>query len=285
MIKKRHLIFLVSFILIISLFMTLIVGCSSKPSSKDDSSNGETQEGLLAEIKERGVLKVGTQSIMPAVMLDERTNKLIGVDGEVAEAIARELGVEIKNIETAWEGLIPGLQAKKYDMIVSGMYIKPERQEIVDFTTPYYGYGEGLAVAKANPKNIHGFLDFEGKTIGLQEGAAYLQFIEEQLGDKVEIKIYKNIPEMTLDLLNDRIDAFLTDKIIIAWDIKQHPDLKIELVEDYQSSVYGECGAAVRKEDKELTQKVSEIITEMKQSGELLEILKRYGLDETNLPK
>jgi polar amino acid transport system substrate-binding protein len=241
-------------------------------------------ENLLDQIKKRGVLNVGAQSIMPAILLDEKTNKLIGVDGEVAEAIARELGVKVNKLETSWEGLIPGLNAKKYDTIISGMYIKPDRQKVVDFTQPYYGYGEGLAVSKGNPLNIHTDKDLSGKRVGLQEGAAYLEWFQKNMGGQIDFRIYKNIPEMTIDLDAGRIDAFLTDEIIIAWDIRQHPELKIELVKEYKSKVPGRCGAAVRKGNPEFLNKLNEIISKMKSSGELLEILKRYGLSENNLP-
>lgn len=293
--KFRRKLAVAALAVMVTVFFAGAAGCSNKSSTGKPAQTGKggkqeapkqgTSAGIVDEIKSRGVLRIGAQSIMPAIMLDEKTNKLIGIDGEVAEAIARELGVKVEKVETAWEGLIPGLTAKKYDMIVSGMYIKPERQKVVDFTQPYYSFGEGLAVAKGNPLNVHGLKDLEGRTLGLQEGSAMLQWAQKNLGDKVKIKIYKNIPEMTMDLDAGRIDAFMTDKIIIAWDLIQHPELKIQLVEEYQPNVPGEVGAAIRKEDKQLLERVNGIITKMKETGELLAILKKYGLDESNLPK
>lgn len=240
---------------------------------------------IVSEIKARGKLLIGMQSIMPAVMLDEKIGKLVGVDGEVAEGIARDLGVKPQKVETAWEGLIPGLNARKYDTIISGMYIKPDRQKVVNFTDPYYTYGEGLAVAKGNPLKIKGWDDLRGKRLGLQEGTAYLEAVQKELGPHLKaLKIYKNIPEMTLDLDNGRIDAYLTDKPIIAWDIAQHPNLKIELVPTYVPRAVGKVGAAVRKSDTSLLNMMNQSIRKMKANGELLAILKRYGLDQSNIP-
>jgi polar amino acid transport system substrate-binding protein len=262
--------------LVVGILFTLLLLVASQSFSASDT---------LSDIKARGKLLIGVQSIMPAIMLDEKSGKLVGVDGEVAEAIARDLGVKTQKVETAWEGLIPGLNARKYDTIISGMYIKPDRQKVVNFTDPYYTYGEGLAVAKGNPLKIKGWDDLKGKRLGLQEGTAYLEAVQKELGPSLkELKIYKNIPDMTLDLDNGRIDAYLTDKPIIAWDIAQHPNLKIELVSTYVPRAVGKVGAATRKADTSLLNAMNQSIRTMKANGGLLAILKRYGLDQSNVP-
>ena len=80
-------------------------------------------------------------------------NELVGFDIDFAEALAKELGVKVKFVPSAWDGIIPGLDAKRFDMILSSMNVTDERKKKVDFVE-YFGVGQILAVKTGNPLNI-----------------------------------------------------------------------------------------------------------------------------------
>lgn len=105
------------------------------------------QENMVEAIKSRGKLQVGFSSFVPWAMRDKQ-GQWVGFEIDVATKLAKDLGVQVELIPTAWDGIIPSLIAKKFDVIIGGMSITPARQEQIDFTTPYSNSGQGLAASK-----------------------------------------------------------------------------------------------------------------------------------------
>ncbi|MGI9491082.1 MAG: transporter substrate-binding domain-containing protein, partial [Geminicoccaceae bacterium] len=95
-----------------------------------------SSESVIETIKQNGVLKVGLSTFVPWAMRNKE-GELIGFEIDVATELAKDMGVEIEFTPTAWDGIIPALLAGKFDVIISGMTIKPERNLTVNFTTPY----------------------------------------------------------------------------------------------------------------------------------------------------
>jgi polar amino acid transport system substrate-binding protein len=105
------------------------------------------QENMIDTIKSRGKLQVGFSSFVPWAMRDKQ-GKWVGFEIDVATKLAKDMGVQVELIPTAWDGIIPSLIAKKFDVIIGGMSVTPARQEQIDFTTPYSNSGQGLAASK-----------------------------------------------------------------------------------------------------------------------------------------
>ena len=101
-------------------------------------------EGTLEDIVKRGTLRVGMSTFVPWAMRDKAGN-LIGFEIDVATKVAEDMGVEVEFIPTAWSGIIPALIAKKFDIIIGGMSITPQRNLTVNFTTPYAHSGQQMA--------------------------------------------------------------------------------------------------------------------------------------------
>ena len=91
-------------------------------------------EGTLEDIVKRGTLRVGMSTFVPWAMRDKAGN-LIGFEIDVATKVAEDMGVEVEFVPTAWSGIIPALIAKKFDIIIGGMSITPQRNLTVNFTT------------------------------------------------------------------------------------------------------------------------------------------------------
>ncbi|MCW5642862.1 MAG: transporter substrate-binding domain-containing protein [Rhodoferax sp.] len=105
------------------------------------------QENMIEAIKSRGKLQVGFSSFVPWAMRDKQ-GQWVGFEIDVATRLAKDLGVQVELIPTAWDGIIPSLIAKKFDVIIGGMSVTPARQEQIDFSTPYSNSGQGLAASK-----------------------------------------------------------------------------------------------------------------------------------------
>lgn len=102
----------------------------------------------LASIKEPGKFSAAMSGQHPPFSMTDGQNRLVGFDVDIANEIANRLGVKREVLTTAWDGIIPGLVANRYDSIVGSMTITAERQKVVDFVGPYYSDGRGIFVLK-----------------------------------------------------------------------------------------------------------------------------------------
>ena len=114
------------------------------------SANGLTttiaSADVLEDIQKRGSLKVGMSTFVPWAMRDKDGN-LIGFEIDVATKVAEDMGVKVEFVPTAWSGIIPSLIAKKFDIIIGGMSITPQRNLTVNFTVPYAHSGQQMAAS------------------------------------------------------------------------------------------------------------------------------------------
>jgi len=138
------------------------------------------------------------------------SGEVIGFDVDVAQAIADRLGKTMEYKTTAWDGIVEGLRAKRYDAILGSMGITPEREERVDFSIPYYYSGPQLIVRKDSA--IKGPSDLKSSdSVALVTGTTF-----EQDGKKlgVVVKLYEDDNQTLMELINGRVDGVLTDRIV-----------------------------------------------------------------------
>ena len=121
-----------------------VVVLTTGPVSQAQAADGES---VVQTIKKRGVIKVGMSSFVPWAMRDKK-GELIGFEIDVAKKLAEDMGVEAEFIPTAWDGIIPALLSGKFDVIIGGMSITPQRNLSVNFTRPYARSGVGFAANK-----------------------------------------------------------------------------------------------------------------------------------------
>jgi polar amino acid transport system substrate-binding protein len=129
-------------------------------------------DDLIADIQKRGTLKVGMSTFVPWAMRDKKGD-LIGFEIDVASKLAADMGVEVEFVPTAWSGIIPALLAKKFDVIIGGMSITPQRNLTVNFTTPYAHSGQMMAANTKLASNYTTMDDFNqaNVTIACRRGA------------------------------------------------------------------------------------------------------------------
>lgn len=225
-------------------------------------------------IKKRGYLLWGSDAEggAPYVFPDPKDpSRLIGFEVDIANAIARELGVAARQAQNAWDSLIPALERGDFDIVMNGLEITPLREERILFSLPYYVYTEQLVVRKDETK-IRGIDDLKGKKVGTLSGAV-AQNILENIGG-VDVRIYSGQVEPYEDLALGRLDAVLLDLPIAAYYAKPNPGLM------YAGPPGGEgfYGIAIRKGDEELKRALDEILAGLLRTGELRRIYEKWGM-------
>lgn len=228
----------------------------------------------LQRIKERGCLIWGSDAEggAPYVFPDpEKPSRLIGFEVELAEAIAKELGVQARQFQSAWDSLIPGLERGDFDVALNGIEITPQREARVLFSFPYYIYMQQLVVRKGDQRILN-IRDLPGKKVGTLSGAVAQELLSRIPG--VEIKIYAGQAEPYEDLALGRLDAVLLDSPIASYYALPNPKLQ------FAGPPLGEgfYGMAIRKNDRELKEAIDGIMVKLFHSGELKRIYEKWGL-------
>ena len=167
---------------------------------------------------------LGISNDPPYTYRDESTQKYDGIDVRIFQEVAKRLGIAKVNWEIVqFDALIPGLVAKRWDVVVDNLHENPKRLAVVAFTSPAYWYGSALAVQKGNPQNIHTWDDLAGHTVGTVRGS-FNQGLLEKRKDLKELKLYTSNEAEFADLIAGRVDVIMEDDIKIGQFMKNHPD-------------------------------------------------------------
>ncbi len=244
-----------------------------------DSSGDKDQ---LAQILEKGQLVVAMEGTWSPWTYHDENDELVGYDVEVAKLIAQKLGVEAVFVEGEWDGLFAGLDAGRYDMVVNGVEITPERGEKYDFSDPY-GFIRTAIVVNGDNDEIQSFEDLEGKNTTNTISSTYAELAESYGAAVTGVDDLNQTFEL---LLSGRIDATLNAELTYYDYMKAHPDrnLKIAALTDEASLVAipmrkGEDSASLREA-------VNEAIAQISQSGELTQLSEKYfGSDISRNPQ
>ena len=242
------------------LFMFLVTGCGQSSTNKT-----AVKESHIDQIKKAGKLVLATGDYRPFEYHDEKTNKMVGYDIDLAAAIAKKIGVPLEVKEMQFTSLIPTLQNGQADLVIAAMYITDERKKVVDFADSYMDTGMVLVV-KSGDTTIKSIQDLDGKVVGVKAGATSEKVAQDlkAKGANITIKSYKETVDYLLDMENGRIDACINDLLNQLEYNKTHPNVKIVGTPFTKASL----GIAVKQGDKELLDVVNSVLKEMKENGE-----------------
>jgi polar amino acid transport system substrate-binding protein len=234
----------------------------------------------LDEVKKRGTLVVGTEAAyVPYEFFKD--GKIIGYDPDIIDQFIPKLGVKAQLLDTAWNGIIPALYAKKFDVIISAMTITKERAEKVLFSMPY-AEATNAILLRADEDKIKTADDLSGKVIGVQIGSAaagIIKTFEAKLKAAgkpgyADVKQYEHYPEAYQDLLNKRVDAVVNSKSTMLVVMKDAPG-KFKLIGGV-TDIPAYFGMAFRKEDTALQSFVNEQLGAMKKDGRLAQLQEKW---------
>ncbi len=158
-------------------------------------------------------LKIGTEGAYPPFNLIDASGQVGGFDVEIAQALCAKMGTECDVVTSDWDGIIPALNAKKFDFLAASMSITEERKQAVDFTNPYYTNKLQFIAPKSSDLKTDK-ASLKGKVIGAQRATIAGTWLEDNLADAVEIKLYDTQENAYLDLSSGRLDGVLADKFV-----------------------------------------------------------------------
>ncbi len=232
--------------LYIGIAFLLVVSCTQKENIKNEK---------------RTVLRIATDATYPPFeTVNTETGQPEGFDIDLISEICKINGWKPEFMVTPFGGIIPGLQNKKYDIVLSAMTITPERGVVIDFSDPYYLAGQVIAVPLED-STIESLDDLKGKEIGVQLGTTG-ELMAKRI-DGLQVFSYDNIGSAFIDMSNGNLDAVLNDFPTTKAYIKKHHTAKI-VGEVLSSENYG---MAVCKGDTALLNAVNSALAEIKKDG------------------
>lgn len=247
----------------------LLSGCAKKASNEG---------GLTIE---KGILKVGAEVGYPPFEYPDENANPVGFDVDLANEIAKRLGLEkAVIIDTAWDGILAGLDTAKYDVIMSAMTITPERQAHYDFSVPYIGNGQCIVLNKEKAFRASFPDDLEGKQVGYQDETTSDIFINKYAKEhnmKIVPAEYDQVLNAMEDLRLGRIDAVCADSLV-AVDYLNKPGNPYMVA--WQGTPDEYFGVAMKKGSTELLEKVNQAIRDIAADGTMLKISEKiFGAD------
>jgi ABC-type amino acid transport substrate-binding protein len=238
---------------------------------------GHAPRGLARTIVLRRTVRVANDlNYPPQSYIDPTTHKLVGFDVDVAKRVARILGLKVVWKHPQWANVISGLRRGRFDVSIGSMTVTPDREKLVAFTGPYY-FAEGQVFVKTGGTQITGPGDLAGKTVGVQDGSTYADYLAQNTAAVVET--YGTDLAAVTDLANGTIDFWMTDPCT-----GQQMILSGQQVESSGKPLYYENIAfALKRGESDWRTLLNYTVNKMHKNGSLTTTSKKWydGLDLT----
>lgn len=235
------------------------VACSSEKKSDDTNTDANTQETLT----------MATNAEFPPYEYKEG-DKVVGIDAEVAQAIADKLGMKLEIVDTKFDAIIPGVQSGKYDMGMAGMTVTPEREQSVSFSDSYATGIQSIIVKQGS--DIKSVDDLSEKTkIGVQLGTTGDIYAKDDFGEEA-VQEYDKGADAVQALIAGKIDCVIIDNEPAKSFVAANEGLEI-LKTSYAEEDYAIC---FKKDNTELQKKVNDALKELIADGTLQKIVNKY---------
>jgi len=241
---------------------------------------GNALSATLEEIQKRGSLRVGME---PGYMPFELTNKkgeIIGFDADMAKRMAKAMGVELELISTAWDGIIPALLTKKFDIIMSGMTLTQERNLSINFATPYILIGQTVLLNNKFADEVKSYEDLNDPkyTVASKLGTTGEQATKRMLPNAKYIS-YETEQEGVMEVVNGRVDAFIYDMPFNAIAMAEKGEGKlVHLDEPFTKEP---LAWAIRKGDVDFLNWLNNFMDQIKYDGVYDKIYHKWFHDDT----
>ena len=233
------------------------------------------KKSTLNEILQRGELRVGLEpGYMPFEMKDKK-GKIIGFDVDVARKMAKDMGVKLKLVPTAWDGIIAGLLAGKYDMIISGMTITQKRNLKINFANPYISIGQTMLVRESVAKGKKSWKDLDKPqyTIVTKLGVTG-EIATRRMFKHAKIRTFDTEADAVQELLNGKADAFVYDKPYNAMFMAKRGGKGIVFWD--KDLTFEPLGWAVRKGDPDFLNWLDNFLNQIKHDGTYEKIYNKW---------
>jgi polar amino acid transport system substrate-binding protein len=270
-------------LLTIAVFLAGCGGSSKKSAPTTTAAAGGSAIQAPASVKSAGSLVFCSDISYPPEEFYKGSTP-VGSDIDIGAEIAKRMGVKAQFDNTGFDGIIPALQGKKCDAIISGMNDTPERQKQVAFVD-YIDVGQSFMVKKGNPEHITGIPALAGKSASVEVGTTNKDYLDQQskkLPKPIDVVTFPKDTDAANALKTGKVDAYFGDAPVVAYYVKQDP----------ASFAFGgspinpiPVGIAIRKSDSELQTAVKSAVDAMYSDGTMAKILGKWQLSSSAMKK
>ncbi len=256
-----------------------LVGCSSSKgsssSASSDASSSAAKTEKLQQIKDAGVLKVGTSAEYSPYEFHkvvDGEDKIVGFDDFLVQEIAKDMGVKVEYEDMDFDGLLGALQADKVDIVLAGMTPDEKRKKSVDFSDIYYTNSNVCIVTKGKEDTIKKSEDLKDLKVGVQKGTTQADYVTNTLGISDATQL-KKIPDLMLELQNGKIDVIVTGKAVAEINVKKYDNIAIGNT-TVGDEVAETAAAAIKKsgngvDNTSFVKSVNDTIKRLQDSGDM----------------
>jgi polar amino acid transport system substrate-binding protein len=244
-------------------------------------------ETTLQRIQRTGEIRIGYANEAPFAYT-RPDGTVTGESPEIARIVFKSLGVKkIKAVLTEWGGLIPGLQAGRFDVIAAGMYVTPERMKQVLFTDPHYQIRDTLLVAAGNPRKLDSYASIAQNPqvkLAVMSGTAEYNYAREAgIPDSQIMQVPNTIAQLQA-VRTGRADAAVGTQLTIK-NLARKGGKRVEAITDFKDDPAhtGYGALAFRKQDQDLRDAVNKVLKAWLGSAEHLKTVAPFGFDRSNL--
>jgi polar amino acid transport system substrate-binding protein len=278
---------LLAVVLLVALSM-LLAACGGDDDD-DGAAAGSSKSSEAAVKPPAGLVKSGTitfgadPSYPPLNSIEGGEH--VGFEPEFAQLIADQLGLELGWVDVAFESLVPSLEAKKFDAVLSDLYITEERAKIVDFV-PYNMEGVALVTKKDSDYAPTKDTDLCGTTVAAVSGSFQIPFFEEdgQTGKKcppdepIKVNTFRTEPLVMQEVSSGRADVATATVASGTKIVEEHPELGLKITDREDTLYVSAVGIAVNEHADALKAALEEVIAKLNENGQLPALLEKYGL-------
>ncbi len=235
--------------------------------------------------EEADALKVAMECTYPPFNYKDASGELMGFEVDLAKELSKRMDIDIEFVCQEWDGLLPGLLAGKFDMIISTMSITPERQKKVDFSISYRASTGRFVTRKGagiNPYNEDGTPNpdaLKGMKVGVTRATTHANYLD-QMFPGIEVSLYGQTSDMLLDFQAGRVDLVFHGPIKMSasfLELPQGEDYEFVGEEIENPEIFGSgVGVAIRKGNEELLKKINDALESIFADGTFKKLNKKY---------
>ena len=246
-------------VLMSAMLLLAMAACGEKPQTPDDT-------------QEPAVLHMATEGTFPPYEYYDG-DKLVGIDVDVANAIAEKLGMKLEVVDIAFDSIVSGVQAGKYDMGMAGMTVNEERLEKVNFSDSYATGIQVVIVKEGGKVKSLDDMAADGVVIGTQSGTTGFLFASEDFGDE-KVKGFAKTTDAVEALKNGQVDCVMLDNEPAKALVAANPDAGLSILDTaYANEDYA---IAINKQNTDLLNQINAALAELKADGTLQSIIDKY---------
>ena len=253
---------------------TLLAGLVLVACGKQEPPTPTATAPAAAPAPAAKVYVVGTDAAYAPFESQNEKAEIVGFDIDMAKAVAQKAGMDVKFLNTPWEGIFNSLNQGDRDLLISAITITPERRQTMDFSVPYFDAQQLIAVMKDS--KITKFADLKKLKVGVQNGTTGDEVITKLQGkDSGNIKRFESTPLALKELEGGGVDAVVADNGVVVHYVNNNSDSKFKTISD-SSFATEQYGLAVKKGNAELLEKINKGLADVKADGTYAQIYTKY---------